>query len=169
MRLLVLDVDGVLTDGTIFYTANGEDLKAFHAQDGLGMKLLQKLGVEVAVISGRTSAPLERRLDDLGITRRVLKCANKIEALKDMAADLGIEFRDICFMGDDLIDIEAMEACGYSVAPANAVENVRIIADFVTKKEGGHGAVREACEHLAFRMGHNLEAVARNTTKVLVQ
>ncbi len=168
-KLFVLDVDGVLTDGTIMYTANGEDLKVFHAHDGLGLKLLQKLGVEIAVISGRTSAPLERRLDDLGIIRRVLKCANKIDALEHMAADLGVKLSDVTFMGDDLIDIAAMEACGYSIAPANAVESVRIIANHTTKKQGGHGAVREACEHLAFRMGHNLEAVARNTNKVLVQ
>ncbi len=169
VRLFALDVDGVLTDGSLYYTAQGEELKAFHVHDGLGLKLLQQLGVEIAVISGRTSAPLEKRLDDLGIKRRALKCGNKIEALNAMCADLGIGLKDVAYMGDDLIDLEAMEASGFSLAPANAVDSVRIVADHVTSREGGKGAVREACEHLAFKMGHNLEALARKTVKVLVQ
>jgi 3-deoxy-D-manno-octulosonate 8-phosphate phosphatase (KDO 8-P phosphatase) len=169
VRLFVLDVDGVMTDGTILYTADGETIKPFHAQDGLGLALLMKLGVSVAVISGRTSKPLERRLDDLGIRHRRLKCKNKVVALEDICADLGLTLGDVAFMGDDLIDLEAMEASAYSIAPANAVEPVRVVADLVTKKEGGHGAVREACEHLALKMGHNLEAVARGNKKVWVQ
>jgi 3-deoxy-D-manno-octulosonate 8-phosphate phosphatase (KDO 8-P phosphatase) len=169
VRLFALDVDGVLTDGKVFYTANGEELKAFHTQDGLGLKLLQKLGVELAVISGRESAPLSKRLDDLGIYHRRLKCKDKVPALKDICDELGITLKDVAFMGDDLIDLEAMEACAYAIAPANAVDSVRVVADLVTKKSGGEGAVREACEHLALRMGHNLEAVARGTKRTLVQ
>ena len=169
VKLFALDVDGVLTDGTLFYTVNGEELKAFHAQDGLGLVLLQKLGVHLAVISGRKSAPLEKRLDDLGIRRRRLKCKDKVAALEDICDELGFGLVDVAFMGDDLIDLEAMEAVGLAVAPANAVEPVRVVADFVTKREGGHGAVREACEYLALRMGLNLEAAARGVKRTLVQ
>lgn len=169
IRLFVLDVDGVMTDGTLLYTANGEEVKAFNAQDGLGLVLLKKLGVQIAVISGRAGAPLERRLDDLGIRQRRLKCKDKVLALEDICADLGLNLSEAAFMGDDLIDIEAMEACSYAIAPANAVEPVRIIADLVTQRTGGHGAVREACEHIAMKMGHNLEATARRQKKTLVQ
>jgi len=169
IKLLALDVDGVLTDGTLLYTAAGEEVKAFHAQDGLGMKLLTKLGVELAVISGRKSAPLERRLDDLGIYHRRLKCADKVSALVDICDDLEITLSEVAFMGDDLIDLSAMEASGYSIAPENAVESVKEIADHVTTRSGGQGAVREACEHVAKHMGTSLSDVALGIKKALVQ
>lgn len=169
VKLLALDVDGVLTDGTLMYTANGEEIKCFHAQDGLGLKLLNKLGVELAVISGRESAPLIRRLDDLGISHRRLKCADKVAALEDICKELEIALSDVAFMGDDLIDLEAMKACGYAVAPANAVDAIKDIAHYVSAKDGGHGAVREACEHLAKTMGLSLEDAAAGVKKVLVQ
>lgn len=169
IKLLALDVDGVLTDGTLLYTADGEEIKAFHAQDGLGMKLLTKLGVELAVISGRKSAPLERRLDDLGIYHRRLKCADKVSALEDICDDLSITLSDVVFMGDDLIDLAAMRASGYSVAPSNAVDAVKEVADHVTSRPGGQGAVRETCDHLADRMGTSLLDVAEGIKKALVQ
>jgi len=169
IRLFALDVDGVMTDGQLYYAATGEAMKAFGAQDGLGLVLLGKMGVKIAVISGKTSAPLVRRLDDLGIIHRRLDCANKVAALEDICADLGITVADAAFMGDDLIDLEAMEACSYALAPANAVEAVRVAADFVSKKSGGHGAVRDACEHLALRMGHSLEAVLHQSKGKLWQ
>lgn len=149
IRLLVLDVDGVMTDGTILYTAEGEEMKAFNAQDGLGLKLLGKAGVEIAVISGRESAPLVRRLDDLGIFHRHLKCADKVAALTSICADVGCGPEDAAFMGDDLIDLKAMMAAGYALAPANAVDDVKAVANHVTTRAGGQGAVREACEHIA--------------------
>ncbi len=169
IKLLVLDVDGVMTDGCIHYTAAGEEVKVFHAHDGLGLKLLNTLGVELAVISGRESAPLTRRLDDLGIQRRRLKCADKISALQEMCDEMGIRLDDVAFMGDDLIDLAAMKASGYALAPANAVRVVKDAADWVSIKEGGHGAVREACEHLAKQMGKSLEEAATYVKKVLVQ
>ena len=110
IKLLALDVDGVLTDGTILYTSNGEDIKAFHAHDGLGLKLLNKLGVEIAVISGRQSAPLTKRLDDLGIYHRRLNCKDKVAALEDICDELGITLKGVAFMGDDLVDLAAMQA-----------------------------------------------------------
>lgn len=149
IKLLVLDVDGVMTDGTILYTENGEVMKSFNAHDGLGIKYLRKSGVEVAVISGRKSAPLERRLDDLGVRRRRLKCANKTAALVDICSDMDIALADCAFMGDDWIDLDVMGRVGYAIAPSNAVAEVLSIADWVSVKAGGHGAVREACEHVA--------------------
>ncbi|MBL4837983.1 MAG: HAD hydrolase family protein [Kordiimonadaceae bacterium] len=165
IKLLALDVDGVMTDGTILYTGAGEDIKAFHAHDGLGLKLLNKLGIELAVISGRTSAPLTKRLDDLGIYHRRLKCSDKITALNDICGDLGITLDEVAFMGDDLIDLAAMDACAYGLAPANAVAEVKAAADWVSERAGGHGAVRDACEHLAEKMGTRL-ADALAGTKV---
>ncbi|WP_417451256.1 KdsC family phosphatase [Kordiimonas sp.] len=164
VRLLALDVDGVLTDGTLYYTAHGEEMKAFHAHDGLGLKLLHKLGVEVAVISGRKSAALEKRLDDLGITHRRLRCADKVTALAELAAELALPLEDVAFMGDDLIDMGAMQASGYALAPGNAVEAVKAIADYVSPHSGGQGAVRDACEHLAGKLGSSLRAAMEGET-----
>lgn len=169
IKLLALDVDGVMTDGTIMYTEKGEEIKCFHAHDGLGLKLLNKLGVELAVISGRESAPLSRRLDDLGIYHRRLKCSDKVAALNDICGELDIELNDVAFMGDDLIDLKAMEACGYAIAPINAVDDVKEVAHWVCSKSGGHGAVREACEHIAMNMGKSLAEAASDVKKVLVQ
>lgn len=169
VKLLVLDVDGVLTDGTLYYTAGGEEIKAFNAQDGLGMKLLSKLGVELAVISGRKSAALEKRLKDLGVYHVRLKCTDKVSALEDICADAGVSLSSTAFMGDDLIDLAAMKACGYAVAPENAVGAVQDAAHFVTSRQGGSGAVREACEHLAELLGTSLTDVAISTQKALVQ
>lgn len=169
IKLLALDVDGVMTDGTIMYTENGEEIKCFHAQDGLGLKLLNKLGVELAVISGRESAPLSRRLDDLGIYHRRLRCSDKVAALNDICDELGIELADVAFMGDDLIDLAAMKACGYAMAPSNAVDDVKEVAHWVGSQSGGHGAVREACEHIASLMDKSLAEAAAGVKKVLVQ
>jgi len=169
VRLFILDVDGVMTDGRLTYTAAGEVLKTFHAQDGLGLVLLKKLGIELAVVSGRGSVPLEKRLDELDIVHRRFRCNDKVMAVEDICNDLGFTMQEVAFMGDDLIDLMAMEAVGLALAPANAVEQVRLIADHITKKEGGNGAVREACEYLALRMGHDLEVVARGVHGTPVQ
>jgi 3-deoxy-D-manno-octulosonate 8-phosphate phosphatase (KDO 8-P phosphatase) len=169
VRLFALDVDGVLTDGTMLYSADGEVLKAFHAHDGLGLVLLRKLGVEIAVISGRDSAPLNTRLDELGIRHRRLKCSDKVTALKDICDDLDIALSDTAFMGDDLIDLAVMEAAGLAIAPANAVAAAKAAAGYVTEASGGQGAVREACEYLAKGLGGSLEAVARDVKRTLVQ
>jgi len=156
ISLFVMDVDGVLTDGTIFYTDLGEELKAFNVQDGLGLKLLRKSGIKLAVISGRESKPLEKRLEDIGITEVWLKCANKVEALKDICQSHQIDRSEVAFMGDDLIDLGVMKYAGYAIAPQNAVAEVKAVSNFVTVKEGGKGAVREACDHLAGLGGYRL-------------
>lgn len=159
VKLFALDVDGVLTDGTLHYSADGEVLKIFHVEDGLGLKLLAKLGIEVAVISGRQSAALERRLDDLGIRRRRLKASDKVAALNDICADTGLTLSDCAFMGDDLVDLAVMKAVKLAIAPANAVPEVKAIAHHITWRSGGQGAARDACEHLAGLAGTSLAAL----------
>ncbi|GHF18327.1 haloacid dehalogenase [Kordiimonas sediminis] len=149
IKMLALDVDGVMTDGSIYYTREGEEIKAFHAQDGMGIKYLRKSGVHVVVISGRNSPPLLRRLKDLGIRHYRLKCGNKVEALCDICDDLGIDLSETAFMGDDLIDLAVMQAAGYAISPENGCNEVKAIANFITPRCGGHGAVRDACEHVA--------------------
>ncbi len=169
LRLFALDVDGVLTDGSMLYDADGEALKVFHAHDGLGLVLLRRLGFEIAVISGRDSAALKARLDDLGIRHRRLKCSDKVAALADICEDIGCSSSEAVFMGDDLIDLDVMQAAGLSLAPANAVAAVKDAADHVTTASGGKGAVREACELLAEKMGGSLEDMARGVKRTLVQ
>ena len=169
VRLFALDVDGVMTNGSLLYSESGERVKMFHAHDGLGLVLLKRMGMEIAVISGRDSAALSRRLDDLGVVHRRLKCRDKVAALDDICADIGIGLEEVAFMGDDLIDLTAMEAVGFALAPANAVAAVKAAADHVTKMSGGEGAVREACELLAKQMGGSLEKTARGVRKTLVQ
>lgn len=153
IKLLALDVDGVMTDGSIVYSADGETQKVFHVQDGLGIKCLMKSGVQVVVISGRESAPLARRLDDLGIRRSRLNCKDKIIALTDICDELSLSLADCAFMGDDWIDLKVMQAVGLALAPSNAVAEVKAIAHWVSDKAGGAGAVRQACEFIAEKNG----------------
>lgn len=160
-RLLVLDVDGVLTDGTIYYSGEGESLKAFNAHDGYGLKLLMKAGVQVAIISGRTSAPLVRRVHDLGITNVRLASRDKAQSMYDLAGETGIDFRYMAFMGDDLLDLPAIRLAGRCFAPANAVPQIREIADVVTTSIGGRGAVREICDMLIKEAGHDIMTLAQ--------
>lgn len=156
IKLLALDVDGVMTDGSILYTENGEEIKAFNAHDGLGIKYLRKAGIEVAVISGRKSKPLVRRLSDLGIRRSRFKCEDKTLALRDICDEMGIALDQCAFMGDDWIDLDVMQRVAYAMAPNSAVKEVKAIAHWVSEKNGGQGAVRDACEHLAQTLGINL-------------
>ena len=160
LKLLALDVDGVLTDGRLYYTADGEAMKAFHAQDGLGLQLLKQTGVEIVVISGRDSPALRRRLSDLGIVHLHLGVRDKVAALQATCTALALSPDACAYMGDDLIDLCVMQHCGYAIAPADACGQVLEVADFVTKRGGGRGAVRDAVEHLAEKAGHDLLAVA---------
>lgn len=148
VKLVAFDVDGVLTDGRIFYGPEGESLKVFHAHDGYGIKLLQQAGFIVAVISGRESAPLRKRLSDLGVEHVELACKDKVAALRSFCATYSWSLADAAFMGDDLIDYPVMEQVGYRMAPSNAIREIKDISHFITEKSGGTGAVREAVEHL---------------------
>jgi 3-deoxy-D-manno-octulosonate 8-phosphate phosphatase (KDO 8-P phosphatase) len=148
IRLLVLDVDGVLTDGRLWFGPEGEALKVFHVRDGHGIKLLMAAGVEVAVISGRSSAAVERRCAELGITALRQGCADKVAALNEVLAALKLKAGDAACLVDDTTDLALMAAVAFPVAVADAHPAVRAKAKLVTEARGGEGAVRELCDRL---------------------
>jgi 3-deoxy-D-manno-octulosonate 8-phosphate phosphatase (KDO 8-P phosphatase) len=148
VQMLALDVDGVMTDGRILYASNGDELKAFNIRDGLGIKLLQKAGVQVAIITGRCSPMVERRARELGISHVIQGREDKRVALRELAADAGIELAHCAYMGDDLPDLGAIRAAGLGMTVGDAAGAVARAADWQSNAPGGHGAVREACEFL---------------------
>lgn len=148
VRLLVLDADGVLTDGRLYYGADGEVVKAFHAHDGLGLRLLRNEGVQLAVISGRAAPALERRLRDLRIHHVLLGRDDKQAGLLECLSSAGVSAEEAAFMGDDVLDLPGMRAVGLSIAVADAHQRVRHEAHWVTLAGGGRGAVREVADAL---------------------
>lgn len=149
IRLLVCDVDGVLTDGRLDYGADGEgDRKTFHVRDGLGLRAVMAAGIEVAWITARGGAAVERRARELGIRHLVQRSGDKAQALAELAGTLGLPAAAIAYVGDDLVDRDAMKAAGVAIAPADAHPAIRAIAAWVTRLGGGHGAVREICDAL---------------------
>jgi 3-deoxy-D-manno-octulosonate 8-phosphate phosphatase (KDO 8-P phosphatase) len=159
IKLLVLDVDGVLTDGKLYISATGIESKAFNVRDGLGLKLLLKAGFEVAIISGRNSRAVRHRMRDLGIKHLYLGVENKIMALKKLQNKLRLSAKNISYIGDDLLDLPVMKQVGFSVAVYDAIPEVRRNADYITTAIGGNGAVREVCDLLilALEQGKILE------------
>jgi len=153
LRLLALDVDGVLTDGRLRYGPDGETVKVFDVKDGLGIKLLQEEGIEVAVISARRAPALERRLSDLGVRHAHLGRGDKIHALGELQQTLGIAPEAMAFMGDDVLDLPVLRAVGLAIAPADAHFLVRDEAHWVTDAPGGRGAVREVADGLLAARG----------------
>lgn len=148
IRVLVLDVDGVLTDGRLYYGANGEELKVFHVQDGLGLKRIMGAGIAVAVISGRRTAAVEVRCRELGITQLEQGCEDKVAALERLCKRLGMRAAEALCVIDDTSDLPLSRAAGFSVAVADAHPQVRAATDRVTSNPGGRGAVREVCDWL---------------------
>jgi 3-deoxy-D-manno-octulosonate 8-phosphate phosphatase (KDO 8-P phosphatase) len=149
VRLAILDVDGVLTDGSLWFGPEGEALKRFNILDGHGLKMLQEAGVAVAILSGRKSAAVDARARELGIKHVVQGASDKLAEFARLRARAGGVDEGACaFVGDDLPDIAVMERCGLAVAVANAVEAVKARAHYVTRAHGGHGAVREVCDLL---------------------
>lgn len=146
IKLLILDVDGVLTDGSIVYADRGEELKCFNVKDGHGIKLLLRAGIEVALVTGRKSAAVEHRAQDLGIKLVFQKALNKIEAYEEIRATQKLRDEELCVMGDDLPDLPILRKCGFSVAVPDSIDEVKREVDYVTYKEAGKGAVREVCE-----------------------
>ena len=134
IKLLILDVDGVLTDGSIVYSDSGEELKCFNVQDGHGIKLLLRAGIEVALVTGRRSAAVEHRAQDLGITLVFQKALNKIEAYEEIRAARKLGDEELCVMGDDLPDLPILRKCGFSVAVPESVDEVLREADYVTRR-----------------------------------
>lgn len=160
IRLLVLDVDGVLTDGT-FWLSGEDEGKAFHATDGLGLRLLMDAGVKVALLSGRRSAAVDRRARELGLHRVLQGSLDKATAVYELGTELGIAPVETAYMGDDLIDVPAMRRVGFAAAPADARPEALAAAAWVAPRAGGRGAVRDLCEHLLREMGRWDEAAAR--------
>lgn len=148
VRLLVLDVDGVLTDGRLYYGARGEALKVFHVRDGLGLKLLAAAGITVAVISGRRSAMTARRCRELGIRHLSQGVKDKLTAFQRLRGRLGMSSSVCACVGDDVPDIPLMREVGLSFAVADAHPHARSAAHIVTALPGGSGAVREICDFL---------------------
>lgn len=148
LRLLVLDVDGVLTDGALYLDERGGEIKRFHVRDGLGIKAAREAGIEVAVLTSRSSRAVTMRMAEVGVTLVTQKAADKLAGLEALLERAGVAANQAAYMGDDLQDLPAMRRCAYKLAPADAAAEVRQAADHVTDRPGGHGAVREAVEHL---------------------
>jgi len=148
IRLLALDVDGVLSDGRLFFAEDGQELKTFDTQDGHGIKMLQSAGIEVAIITGRTTQLVQRRAANLKIKHLLQGREDKLVALKELIAELGYELEEVAYVGDDWPDLPAILASGLGVAVANAHSELRVRADHVTTLTGGRGAVREVCDLL---------------------
>lgn len=153
IKVLVLDADGVLTDGKIYFNDRGEEMKAFDSKDGHGIKLMMRAGLHVAIITGRSSKALEHRAGELGITHIIQSAKDKRAAIHELAASIGCAPNEMAYMGDDIVDLPAMILCGLTFAPADAMEMVKSQVDHVTERSGGCGAVREAIEILLKHMG----------------
>jgi 3-deoxy-D-manno-octulosonate 8-phosphate phosphatase (KDO 8-P phosphatase) len=146
LRLVAFDVDGVFTDGRFYLSDDGVESKAFNTQDGFGVRRLINAGFEVAVISGRKSAAVAKRMAELGVRHVVLGTGDKVAAFDELLSGLGIDASECAYAGDDIPDLALLEKVGYSIAVANAVEQVRDFCDYTTMAAGGYGAVREVCD-----------------------
>jgi 3-deoxy-D-manno-octulosonate 8-phosphate phosphatase (KDO 8-P phosphatase) len=159
VALLVLDVDGVLTDGRMVISERGDELKFFHTHDGMGVNLARRAGITVVLVTGEKSTSAQARGTKLGVDEVVLGARRKGEVLDELMAKYGVRREDVAFMGDDLLDIPALERVGLALAPANAVPEVRALAHVVTRAAGGKGAVREAVEVILRAQGRWRDAV----------
>ena len=146
IRLLVLDVDGVLTDGRLYFSSRGEEMKSFHVRDGAGIVRLIRAGIQVAVISGRQSRAVERRMSELGVTWVRQGIEDKMLALRELLDILGLGPQAVASMGDDLADLPIFEVARLAIAVADAHAAVKSRAHFITQAMGGQGAVREVCD-----------------------
>lgn len=151
--MLAVDVDGVLTDGRLYFDQHGNELKAFYTRDGLGMKALQRFDIRLAIITGRKSQIVADRAEQLGIEYVYQGRDDKLNALNELVSESGIEEKHICYAGDDWIDIPVLRRVGLAVAPADAAELVREQVHWVTRAKGGNGAVREICEFILRAQG----------------
>jgi len=145
IRMLVLDVDGVLTDGKLYFDHAGNESKAFNARDGLGLKALQRCGIEVAVITGRNCKAVTHRMNQLGIKHVYQGQLKKLDALLELLELTGLDAEQVCFAGDDWIDLPVLSRVGLAVSVANGEERVKQHAHWITSNKGGDGAVREIC------------------------
>lgn len=153
IRLLALDVDGVLSDGRLYFNADGMETKAFHTQDGQGLKLLKHAGIQVALITGRDSPMVTHRAQALGIAHVYQGCPDKLNTLTRLCHELDISLDQVAYCGDDLPDLAAIQQAGVGVSVPNAPDYMHHYADWVTPRQGGHGAVRDICDALISARG----------------
>jgi len=161
VRLMLFDVDGVLTDGRLWYGADGETLKVFNVADGLGFGLLRDAGIDIGILSGRNSPAVAARARELRIEHVLQGIDDKRAAFEALAAKLGLAPEDTGFMGDDLVDLPVLRRCGFACAPTEAHERVRSSVHYVTSAAAGAGAAREVCEFVLRAQGRLANAMAR--------
>ena len=160
LKLLVFDVDGVLTDGGIIYGSGDLEIKRFNVQDGFGMTLAKAAGFRLGILTGRRSEAVTRRADELGVDTVWQGYFHKLEGYKALLASEGLADHEIAYMGDDILDLPVLERVGFAVAPANARPEVRACVHHVTQAAGGHGAVRECVEFILGELGRLDEVIA---------
>jgi 3-deoxy-D-manno-octulosonate 8-phosphate phosphatase (KDO 8-P phosphatase) len=146
LRLLLFDVDGVMTDGRLIYGDDGTEYKTFDAQDGYGIARALERGLKVGIITGRVSSVVDRRARELGVTDVYQNSFNKVSPFEEMKRKYGLKDEEVAYMGDDAFDLPLLEKVGVGIAPGNAVEEVKRRVDIVTKARGGRGAIREAID-----------------------
>lgn len=146
VRLLVFDVDGVLTDGSLFYGDDGQEYKAFNSRDGHGIRMLQASGVETGIITGRTSQVVLHRAKNLGIQRIFQGAHDKLDAFEHLLLDMGLTPEQVAYMGDDIVDLPVLRRCGLAITVPDAPEEVKARCHLVTRAAAGRGAAREVCE-----------------------
>lgn len=161
IRLLLLDVDGVLTNGQIIYDCTGNELKMFDVRDGHGLKLIQRAGIQVGIITGRRSQVVARRAEELGISILYQGAINKLEPFLEIMTKTGLASHQVAYVGDDLIDLPVMRRVGFSATVADAAPEVLSRVDYVAARSGGRGAVREICDLLLRAGGHWKEVTSR--------
>ena len=155
VRLLALDVDGVLTDGRLYFDDAGREMKAFHVRDGLGMKSVQRHGVRLAIITGRTSTVVAHRARELGVDFVYQGRDDKRRAFAELLSAAGVDAAGVCYAGDDWLDLPVLAQAGLAVTVADAEPAVRSRVHWVTTRPGGHGAVREICDLILHAQGHD--------------
>lgn len=161
IRLLLLDVDGVLTDGRITYDNRGNELKSFDVKDGHGLKLLQRAGIEVGIITGRQSELVARRATELGIEILYQGALHKLDPYREILEKTGLDDAQIAYVGDDLVDLPILRRVGFSATVSDAHPDVLPLVDYVSQRPGGRGAVREICDLLLKGGGHWEEVTGR--------
>ncbi len=161
IKLLLLDVDGVLTDGSLLYTSSGDEAKQFNTQDGMGIRLLQESGVEIGIITARKSEVVARRAKELKFTHVYQGKFDKLSAYENILKETGLRPMHTAYMGDDLVDLPLLNRVGFSAAPANAVVEIRQRVHYVTERKGGYGAVREICDLILEAQGNYMKMFGR--------
>ncbi|QGQ48175.1 KdsC family phosphatase [Metabacillus sediminilitoris] len=153
IKLIVFDVDGVLTDGKLYIGSDREEYKAFHTQDGMGISLAHYAGIKTAIITGRTSESVLKRSEELKINYVHQGIHDKLEVMEQIMKDLDITLEEVCYVGDDINDLPILQVVGFSAAPSNAVPIVKQHVQYISQETGGNGAVREIIDHILNQMG----------------